>query len=181
MEFFLKEDDPVRWKGPTDLSPVWLGVMEMSVIREFLADVIWGDLDLLLVDLPPGAAADKPPAIVGFISDLDGAVVVTTPSDVAIDVVRKSILYARDVGIRVLGLVVNMAGVICSECRHENELFDGQGEELCRDLNILLLGRIPFDRQIGRACDQGSPLLEDSIPPVRRFTEIAHSISKQIL
>ncbi|MGD9730087.1 MAG: P-loop NTPase, partial [Nitrospiraceae bacterium] len=105
MDFFLDAASPVRWKGPMDLSPVWLGLMEMNVIREFLADVIWGELDYLLADLPPGAAADKPPVIAGFIPDLAGAIVVTTPSEVASDVVQKSMTYARDMGIRVLGIV----------------------------------------------------------------------------
>src|SRR5919204_6790440 len=86
MDFFLDAASPVRWKGPMDLSPVWLGVMEMNVIREFIADIVWGSLDYLLTDLPPGAAADKPPVIAGFIPDLDGAIVVTTPSEVASDV-----------------------------------------------------------------------------------------------
>ena len=70
MDFFLEDASPVRWKGPMDVSPVWLGLMEMNVIREFLADVVWGELDYLLVDLPPGAAADKPPVIAGYIPDL---------------------------------------------------------------------------------------------------------------
>src|SRR2546427_1651919 len=88
MDFFLDELSPVRWKGPMDLSPVWLGVWEMNVLREFIADIAWGEVDFLLADLPPGAAADKPPVIAGFIPDLDGAIVVTTPSEVASDVVR---------------------------------------------------------------------------------------------
>ena len=85
MDFLLNETAPVRWKGPMDLSPVWLGLMEMNVIREFLADILWGDLDYLLADLPPGAAADKPPVIAGFLPDLAGAVVVTTPSEVGLE------------------------------------------------------------------------------------------------
>ena len=97
MDFFLDDASPVRWKGPMVVSPVWLGVMEMNVIREFLADVIWGELDYLLADLPPGAAADKPPVIAGYIPDLAGAVVVTTPSEAVSDVVQKSVTYARDI------------------------------------------------------------------------------------
>jgi len=77
----------------------------MNVIREFLADVVWGELDYLLVDLPPGAAADKPPVIAGFIPDLAGAIVVTTPSEVASDVVQKSVTYARDMGTPAMGMV----------------------------------------------------------------------------
>jgi len=182
MEFFLKPDSPVRWKGPMDLSPVWLGMMEMSVIREFLADIVWGELDLLLADLPPGAAADKPPAIVGFLPELDGAVVVTTPSEVSTEVVKKSIVYARDVGIRVVGLIENMSGFLCPECRAESDLFEGSGnvQELCAQLEVPLLGRIPLDRKISQACDWGIPLLEESEPIPGRFKEIAEKITQHV-
>ncbi len=182
MEFFLKPDSPVRWKGPMDLSPVWLGMMELSVIREFLADIVWGELDLLLADLPPGAAADKPPAIVGFLPELDGAVVVTTPSEVSTDVVKKSIIYARDVGIRVVGLIENMSGFLCPECRVESDLFEGSQnvQQLCHELDIPLLGRIPLDRRISQACDRGIPLLEATEPTPSRFEEIAKNIGQQV-
>lgn len=183
MEFFLKPDSPVRWKGPMDLSPVWLGMMEMSVIREFLGDIVWGELDLLLADLPPGAAADKPPAIVGFLPELDGAVVVTTPSEVSTDVVKKSIVYARDVGIRVVGLIENMSGFLCPECRTESDMFEGSGNvsELCAQLEVPLLGRIPLDRKISQACDRGTPLLEESEPIPGRFQEIAENIGQHVM
>ena len=182
MEFFLRQDSPVRWKGPMDLSPVWLGMVEMSVIREFLGDIVWGELDLLLADLPPGAAADKPPAIVGFLPELDGAVVVTTPSEVSTDVVRKSIVYARDVGIRVVGLIENMSGFLCPKCNAESDLFEGDTnvEELCNLLEVPLLGRIPLDRKINQACDRGIPLLDESEPIAGRFQEIAVKIAQHV-
>jgi len=182
MEFFLRQDSPVRWKGPMDLSPVWLGMVEMSVIREFLGDIVWGELDLLLADLPPGAAADKPPAIVGFLPELDGAVVVTTPSEVSTDVVRKSIVYARDVGIRVVGLIENMSGFLCPKCSAESDLFEGHTnvEELCNLLEVPLLGRIPLDRKINQACDRGIPLLDESEPIAGRFQEIAVKIAQHV-
>jgi len=182
MEFFLRQDSPVRWKGPMDLSPVWLGMVEMSVIREFLGDIVWGELDLLLADLPPGAAADKPPAIVGFLPELDGAVVVTTPSEVSTDVVRKSIVYARDVGIRVVGLIENMSGFLCPKCSAESDLFEGHTnvEELCNLLEVPLLGRIPLDRKINQACDRGIPLLDESEPIAGRFQEIAEKIAQHV-
>jgi ATP-binding protein involved in chromosome partitioning len=175
MEFFLKEDSPIRWKGPMDLSPVWLGVMEMSVIREFLADIIWGELDYLLADLPPGAAADKPPVIVGFLPELDGAVVVTTPSQVSTEVVKKSILYARDTGIPILGFIENMSGYLCPECHAESSLFHGNPDEISTQLDVRLLGKVPFDPTIGRSCDQGIPLTADSAA-ARRFDQIVQKI-----
>jgi len=176
MDFFLDELAPVRWKGPMDLSPVWLGLMEMNVIREFIADIVWGDVDYLLTDLPPGAAADKPPVIAGFIPDLDGAIVVTTPSEVASDVVRKSIAYARDLDINVLGMVENMSLYRCPQCGTESELFEGDTEALCRALDLPLLGRIPFDRTLAKSFDKGAPLIEGDYPTLKRFDEIVARI-----
>jgi ATP-binding protein involved in chromosome partitioning len=176
MDFFLDAASPVRWKGPIDLSPVWLGLMEMNVIREFLADVVWGELDYLLTDLPPGAAADKPPVIAGFITDLAGAIVVTTPSEVASDVVQKSVTYARDMGIRVLGMVENMSRYRCPSCGVEHELFEGSTDAMCEALDVPLLGRIPFDRTLARTFDKGEPLLDETYPTIQRYQEIAGRI-----
>lgn len=176
MDFFLKETAPVRWKGPMDLSPVWLGLQEMNVIREFLGDVVWGELDFLLADLPPGAAADKPPVIAGLLPDLAGAVVVTTPSEVASDVVQKSIAYARELDIQVLGVIENMSQYRCPSCGAENELFEGNTEAMCDALDLPLLGRIPFDRTLARTFDKGNPLLDESYPTIQRYQEIAQRI-----
>jgi len=176
MDFFLDAASPVRWKGPMDLSPVWLGLMEMNVIREFLADVVWGELDYLLADLPPGAAADKPPVIAGFIPDLAGAIVVTTPSEVASDVVQKSVTYARDMGIKVLGMVENMSEYRCPSCGVESELFEGNTQALCDALNVPLIGRIPFDRTLAKTFDKGAPLLDATYPTIKKYQEIAERV-----
>ncbi len=176
MDFFLDATSPVRWKGPMDLSPVWLGLMEMNGIREFLADVVWGELDYLLADLPPGAAADKPPVIAGFIPDLAGAIVVTTPSEVASDVVQKSVTYARDMGIRVLGIVENMSEYRCPSCGAEHELFEGNTEAMCEALDLPLLGRIPFDRRLARTFDKGEPLLDAEYPTIQRYQAIVERV-----
>ncbi|TAJ09945.1 MAG: ATP-binding protein [Nitrospirae bacterium] len=180
MDFFLGAASPVRWKGPMDLSPVWLGLMEMNVIREFLADVIWGELDYLLTDLPPGAAADKPPVIAGFIPDLAGAIVVTTPSEVASDVVQKSVTYARDMGIHVLGMVENMSRFRCPSCGVEHELFEGDTDAMCDALNVPLLGRVPFDRTLARTFDKGLPLLDATYPTIQRYQEIAERVQAML-
>jgi ATP-binding protein involved in chromosome partitioning len=172
MDFFLEEMAPVQWKGPMDLSPVWLGLTEMNVIREFIADIVWGELDYLLTDLPPGAAADKPPVIAGFIPDLDGAIMVTTPSEIASDVVQKSIAYARDLGINVIGIVENMSQYLCPHCGIESELFEGDTEAMCQALNLPLLGRIPFDRQLARSFDKGLPLIGGDHSTLKRYDEI---------
>ena len=172
MDFLLDEAAPVRWKGPMDLSPVWLGLMEMNVIREFLADILWGELDFLLADLPPGAAADKPPVIASFLPDLAGAIVVTTPSEVASNVVQKSIGYATELGIPILGVIENMSQYRCPSCGAENDLFEGNTEAMCEALNLPLLGRIPFDRNFAKTFDKGVPLLDDQYPTIRRYQDI---------
>ncbi len=180
MDFLLDDAAPVQWKGPMDLSPVWLGLMEMNVIREFLADILWGDLDYLLADLPPGAAADKPPVLAGFLPDLAGAVVVTTPSEVASNVVQKSIGYATELGITVLGVVENMSQYRCPSCGTESELFDGNTEGMCEALKLPLLGRVPFDRTFARTFDKGTPLLDEQYPTSRRYTEIVGRIQSML-
>ena len=141
-----------------DLTPVWLGMMEAGVIRELLSDVAWGELDLLLFDLPPGAAADKPPAIANLIPELEGAIVVTTPSVVALDVVRRSILYARDLGIHILGLVENMGSAVCPRCAGPVEISDGKAQALAEEMGVPLLARVPRDADLARSLDTGTPL-----------------------
>ena len=176
MSFLLRPTDPVRWKGPMDLSPVWLGLQEMQVVRELLSDVVWGELDFLLADLPPGAAADKPPVIAGLMPDLAGAVFVTTPSEVASEVVYKSIGYARDLGIRVLGMVENMSGYRCPSCDKEHALFRGDSQALCDALDLPLLGRVPFDPTLSDTFDQGRPLLDAEHASARRYDDITGRI-----
>ncbi len=176
MDFLLQANAPVRWKGPMDLSPVWLGMTEMNVIREFLSDMVWGELDYLLADLPPGAAADKPPLLVGLIPDLAGAVVVTTPSEVASNVVQKSIAYAQELGIEILGIVENMSQYRCPSCGEENSLFEGDTESMCEVLGLPLLGRIPFDRTFARTFDKGEPIVDGDNPTVAKFQDIAKKI-----
>lgn len=155
LDFLLKDGSPTRWNGPMELSPVWLGTLEYTVLRELLADILWGELDWWLADLPPGAAADKPPALMSFIPDLDGAVMVTTPSALALEVVRRSVAYAREAGIRPLGLVVNMAGRSCPHCGHVENIFEegklgaGRAEAIAAELGLPLLAAVPFAAAVG--------------------------------
>lgn len=161
MAFLLDRGEPIRWKGPMDLTPVWLGMMEASVIREFLSDIAWGELDVLLFDLPPGAAADKPPTIANLIPELEGAVVVSIPSEVALEVVNKSVVYARDLGIRILGLVENMSGTRCPHCGDTVHPPGNGAARLAEELGIPLCARIPLDPDLARSLDRGIPLPEE--------------------
>jgi ATP-binding protein involved in chromosome partitioning len=104
--------------------------------------------------------------------------VVTTPSEVASDVVQKSVTYARDMGIAVLGIVENMSQYRCPSCGAEHELFEGNTQAMCEALDVPLLGRIPFDRTLARTFDKGEPLLDANYPTIQRYQEIAERVTK---
>jgi ATP-binding protein involved in chromosome partitioning len=147
MDLLLASDaTPLAWQAPTPAEAhTWRGSMEAQAVREFLADTEWGDLDALVIDLPPGT--DRLATIASLVPALAGTIVVTIPSDLSQFVVRKSITVAGEVGARVLGLVENMAG-----------LFPGpDAAALAVEAGIPFLGRIPFDRALALAADRGDP------------------------
>ena len=146
VAFLLREqDDAVIWRGP----------MKMSVIRQFLQDVSWGDLDYLIIDSPPGTG-DEPLSVCQLISSLDGAVVVTTPQKVAAVDVRKSVTFCRQLKVPILGIVENMDGFICPGCGELTRIFrSGGGRKIAEDMGVPFLGSIPIDPQIVKACDDG--------------------------
>jgi ATP-binding protein involved in chromosome partitioning len=150
MDLLLPSDAaPLVWDAPTQAEAhTWRGTMEANALREFLADTAWGVLDLLILDLPPGA--DRLATVVSLVPGLAGTILVTLPSDVSQLIVRKSITVARETGSPVLGLVENMAG-----------LFPGPGAEpLAREGGIPFLGRVPFDEQLALAADRGEPYVQ---------------------
>lgn len=162
MDLLLPTDEtPVVWQAPTQTEAhTWRGTMEANALREFLADTAWGALDVLLVDLPPGA--ERLPTVVGLLPELSGAVVVTIPSEVSHLVVKKSIVLARQAGARLLGLVENMAGYVCLDCGALGTLFAGPGgERTAASLGLPFLGRVPFDPRLANAADQGRPFVLD--------------------
>jgi len=146
-ELLLKnKENPIMWKGPMENDSVWRGSMEASVIREFLGDSNWGDLDLLLVDLPPGNTPITM-MITQLLPDLTGMVVVTTPNHMAKSVVRKSITFAERMNIPIIGCIENMSGFHCPGCEKVVPLFAepvSVDSKLNTDLNIPLIGSIPF-------------------------------------
>jgi Mrp family chromosome partitioning ATPase len=149
--FLLKNDeDAVIWRGPR----------KMAVIRQFLAEVVWGNRDFLIVDVPPGTG-DEPLSVCQLIEDADGAVVVTTPQEVALGAVRRSITFCRELALPVIGVVENMSGFVCPKCGERTELFkSGGGERLAREMHVPFLGRIPLDPALTLAGDDGHPLVE---------------------
>jgi Mrp family chromosome partitioning ATPase len=158
VQFMLpNRDDAVIWRGPK----------KNGLIKQFLKDVEWGELDYLIVDTPPGTS-DEHLSVNSFLkeSGVDGAIVVTTPQEVALLDVRKEIDFCRKAGIRVLGLVENMSGFVCPKCTHQSQIFKattGGGRKLCKDMNIPFLGAVPLDPRIGMACDFGESFM-DSFP-----------------
>ena len=128
-------DDAIIWRGP----------LKMGIIRQFLRDVEWGELDYLVVDSPPGTG-DEPLSIAQLIADADGAVVVTTPQDVAVADVRKCISFCGKVGLTVLGVIENMSGFVCPHCGQRTDPFKtGGGESMAAEMGVPFLGRVPLD------------------------------------
>lgn len=143
-----------------DSAIIWRGAKKNGLIKQFLKDVNWGDrLDYLVVDTPPGTS-DEHISVTTYMKDagIDGALIVTTPQEVALLDVRKEIDFCRKAGIKILGLVENMSGFVCPSCHGESMIFKpttGGGEALCKELNIKFLGSVPLDPRIGKSCDNG--------------------------
>jgi len=152
MGFFLNtSDDAVIWRGP----------MKMGVIKQFLKDAAWGELDFLIVDSPPGTG-DEPLSIVQLLGNIDGAVVITTPQKVAAIDVRKSISFCRQLSVPVLGVVENMSGFVCPKCGEVTHILNsGGGKKIAADMSVPFLGSIPIDPQIVESGDQGHAFIAE--------------------
>jgi len=142
-----------------DTAVVWRGPLKIKALKQMLMDTQWGELDYLVVDLPPGTS-DEPLSIAQELPDADGAVVVTTPQEVALLDVRKSIAFAQAVHLPILGIVENMSGMVCPHCGKTVDVFRrGGGEEAARQLGLPFLGRLPFDPRIVLGGDAGKPFV----------------------
>jgi Mrp family chromosome partitioning ATPase len=152
LAFMLEDrDQPVIWRGP----------LKMITIKQFLADVNWGELDYLVIDSPPGTG-DEPLSVCQLIKDIDGAVVVTTPQDVAILDSRKCAGFARHIGVPYIGILENMSGFVCPNCGKEVELFgSGGGEKAATELNLPFIGKIPLEPGIIKSGDTGRPYIAE--------------------
>lgn len=142
-----------------DTPVIWRGAMKHGVIKQFLGEVNWGDLDFLIVDLPPGTG-DEPLSVAQLIGSSDGSIIVTTPQDVALLDSRKSVSFSRKLNVPVLGIVENMSGFTCPHCNKEIDLFKvGGGEKAAEELGVPFLGRIPIDPEIVDSGDSGKPFV----------------------
>jgi len=173
MGFLLPErDSPVLWRGP----------MKASAIRQFIEDVEWGDLDFLIIDMPPGTG-DEAMSIVQLIPRADGAVIVTTPQDVALLDCRKSIAFAAQTKLPVIGLIENMSGFICPHCGQLTEIFgSGGGERTAESLHVKFLGRVPLEPGVVRSGDEGMPIVisEPESKSAAAFNAIVKNIVKAV-
>lgn len=164
-----------------DSAVIWRGPLKMRVIAQLLGGVKWGNLDYLVVDLPPGTG-DEPLSIAQLIPDLDGTVIVTTPQDVALLTIRRAVNFTREVGLPVLGLIENMSGFVCPYCGREVDIFkSGGGESLASELSIPFLGKIPLDPDIVRSGEKGRPfVLERESNLAKNFRNITDKIEKSL-
>jgi len=161
---------------------IWRGPKKNGLIKQFLRDVDWGPLDYLVVDTPPGTS-DEHLSIVQYLkgSSPDGAVIITSPQEVALIDVRKEINFCKKVGLPVLGVVENMSGFVCPKCKVETQIFaptKGGAEAMAKEMQVPFLGRIPLDPSIARSCDEGKSYVKhfpDSIA-TKKFLEIFQKI-----
>ncbi len=150
VAFFLENsEDAVIWRGPA----------KMGAIKQFLEDVDWGELDCLIIDSPPGTG-DEPLSVVQLIEDVDGAIVITTPQQVATADVKRSITFCNQMKLPVFGVIENMSGFKCPNCDEVVHIFDqGGGKALCDEMKLPFLGKIPIDPDVVRASDKGKPYI----------------------
>ena len=173
MDFLLPEQEtPVIWRGP----------LKYHAIRQFLSDIVWGELDYLFIDLPPGTG-DESLSVMQLLPDMDGVVIVTIPSEVSQDVVKKAVSFARQLTTPIIGVIENMSGFICPNCGAEINIFKvGGGEKIASEMNVPFLGRIPIDPKICEDSDEGMPFVvrhRDSAA-AKAFAEIVKKIEKTI-
>lgn len=150
LSFYMENsDNPIVWRGPA----------KIGAIKQLLGDVDWGDLDYLVVDLPPGTG-DEPLTIAQSLGKVDGSVIVTTPQDVAILDSRKSVKFSEMVNMPVMGIIENMSGFVCPHCNKRIDIFkNGGGEKAANEMNVNFLGKIPMTAEMVEAGDEGKPYI----------------------
>ena len=177
VQFMLpNRDDAVIWRGPK----------KNGLIKQFLKDVEWGEMDYLLVDTPPGTS-DEHLSVNSFLkeSGVDGAVLVTTPQEVSLLDVRKEIDFCHKAGIKVLGIIENMSGFVCPSCTHKSQIFKattGGARRLAKQTGIPFLGAVPLDPRVGLACDYGESFFDNfpDSPACQALRQVVRNVAKQI-
>ena len=171
MGFLLQDkDSPVVWRGP----------LKMTAIKQLIGDFSWGNLDYLIVDIPPGTG-DEPLSIAQLIPNCDGTIIVTTPQDVALVSVRKSINFVKKMNIPIIGIIENMSGFKCPHCGKSVDIFKtGGGLKASKDFDISFLGKVPLDSQIVETGDSGEPFVVEynGSEAAKSFVKIVENIEK---
>ena len=164
-----------------DQAVIWRGPMKMGVIKQFLKDVAWGELDYLVIDCPPGTG-DEPLSIAQLIPNADGAVIVTTPQEVALADVRKCVDFCERIEVPVLGVIENMSGFACPKCGEVVNIFkQGGGEKMAADAGVPFLGAVPIDPTVVECGDKGCPFVQDSeTPSAQAFAHVAEILGDQL-
>ncbi|MFA5424091.1 MAG: iron-sulfur cluster carrier protein MrpORP [Phycisphaerae bacterium] len=140
---------------------IWRGPMKHNLIQQFVSNVEWGDLDYLIVDCPPGTG-DEPLSAVQTLENADGAVVVTTPQDVAVADVRRCMTFCGEVNLKVLGVIENMSGFVCPHCGVKTDIFNNSGgRKIAEEFGVNFLGSIPIDAEVSLQADKGRPAIEN--------------------
>ncbi|RQW81023.1 MAG: ATP-binding protein [Methanothrix sp.] len=159
-------DSPVVWRGP----------MKMAAIKQFIQEVNWGDLDFLLIDLPPGTS-DEPISVLQLIPDLAGAIIVTTPQEVSLLDSRKAVNMVKAMKLPVLGIVENMSGLICPHCGEAINIFSaGGGQRMADEMDVPFLGAIPIDPKICALGDSGRTFVQSDIKAGESFGKIVNRL-----
>jgi len=172
IDFFLPEEVPTIWRGP----------LKMGAIRQFLQDIVWGDLDLLLIDLPPGTG-DEPLTIAQFLPEMDGVIIVTMPNELSSSIVKKAITFALRLNMPIIGVVENMSGFVCPHCGKKTEIFQsGGGRRMAEEAGVAFLGSIPIDPKVGIDADKGKPFVisQPESAASKAFMEIVNQVEEYL-
>jgi len=165
-----------------DTPTIWRGPLRANVLRQFIADVEWGELDFLIADLPPGTG-DEPLTIAQAFEDADGAIIVTTPQEASLSDCRKAINFVRKVDHTVLGVIENMSGFVCPHCGERTDIFSsGGGQLMAEQMNVPFLGRIPIAAEVVALSDDGKPIVGPDSPQAVReaFEGVVEALMPQL-
>jgi ATP-binding protein involved in chromosome partitioning len=173
LDFLLPDDrTPLIWRGP----------IKAVAIRQLLEEIEWGELDLLLIDLPPGTG-DEPLSVMQELPEMDGVLLLTSPSELSALVVGRAVGFAQKMGVRILGIVENMSGFTCPRCGEKVRIFgEGGGRRVAEEFGVPFLGEVPLDPHLSGDSDRGEPfvLRRPDSPAARAFLELAGRLEGEL-
>jgi len=172
MAFLIEPDTPVIWRGP----------LVSGAIEQFVRDVIWGELEYLIIDMPPGTG-DEALTIAQKIPGIDGSIIVTTPQEVALLDSRKAVNFSKQLNLPVIGIIENMSGLICPHCGKKISLFkEGGGMKAAEELAVPFLGKVPIEPKLVEDGDAGVPFLKEAgeSESAKAFMEIVDNVIEKV-